>query len=116
MKKEIEIFGTKYESMKKAVDAYGLDYKRFWDRLNRTACERYDLELLVSLQDLDGMKLAFIGLNSQARYEVPWHADYQTTRQVIEHERPDLLKLYDKSHPDGKWNPYKSESVLWERK
>lgn len=110
MKKEIEIFGTKYESMKSAAEASNLNYQKFWDRLNRTAaCKIYDLELLASVKDLRNIQLKFIGLDDRARYKVPWHEDYQTTRQVIAHERPDLLELYDKAHPDGKWNPYKRE-------
>lgn len=66
-----------------------------------------DIELICSLHSIKNIRLGFVGLDGQARYKVPWSEEYQTTRQVIEHKRPDLLTLYDKAHPDGKWNPYK---------
>ena len=54
---------------------------------------------------LNGIELKFIGLDGQARYKVPWSKELQTMREIIEHERPDLLGLYDSSNPTGKWNP-----------
>lgn len=109
MKHAVEIFGTQYASMKKAAEAYGIDYQAFWDRVNRTAgMKQYDVELLVSVpvSNLVGTKLAFVGIDSQARYKVPWSDEYQTARQMIAHYRPDLLDLYNESNPTGEYNPY----------
>lgn len=76
-------------------------------RLQNPRLNKLDLEIIVSIQIIQHITLAFIGLDGQARYKVPWHKDYQTTRQIIAYKCPDLLDLYDKAHPKGEWNPYK---------
>ena len=62
------------------------------------------IELLVLLPRLVGIAIQFIGLDGKARYKVYWSEDYQTTREIIQKFRPDLLSLYDESNPTGKWN------------
>lgn len=104
------------------ITAFGKEYKRLQDllndrtyvnpgtlinRLNRTSTYRfYDIELIVAIEKLKGIVLMTIGLDGRARYKVPWTKEYQTVREIIQHERKDLLALYDKSHPKGEWNPY----------
>lgn len=111
----ITAFGKKYDYMPELGRDLGISkptvYRRFY-RLYKQY-QYIDIEILASVRShMDSIKLAFIGLDGQARYKVSWAEDYQTTRQIIQHERPDLLDLYDKVHPDGKWNPYNRDGAL----
>lgn len=106
-KTKISAFGTSFESIEESVSLVGTNYSVILSRLKRL--NNYDTEIVVSVYNLSGIKLKFIGLDGQARYEVPWTEEYQTTREIIAHERPDLLSLYDKAHPKGEWNPYRKE-------
>lgn len=104
---KINAFGTSFESIEELANLVSTNYGVIISRLKRL--NTYDTEIIVSVYDISGIKLKIIGLDGQARYKVPWYEDYQTTHQVIEHERPDLLSLYDKAHPNGEYNPYRKE-------
>ena len=57
----------------------------------------------------DIVKFRFVGLDNKAYYTVPWNNKPVTTRQIIEHYRPDLLDAYDKHNSTGEYRPYKKE-------
>lgn len=105
----INAFGKEYNRLHDIIEDYpGIRLTTLSNRLNiKEKHWLYDIELLVSVKDLRNVRLKFVGLDGQARYKVSWHEDYQTTREIIAYKRPDLLSLYNKTHPDGKWNPYK---------
>lgn len=101
MGQQITIFGKTYANMEQAIDAMKISVKVPDDDF-----KLYDIELLLSIADLRGTFLRFIGLDTQARYAVMWSHDLQTTRQMLAFYRPDLLDLYDKANPHGEYHPY----------
>lgn len=107
----IKPFNIKYSSLGEMVSKLGInDAQLLRVRLtNIENIKQIDIELIASIPRINNIKLEIIGLDGQARYKAPWMKDLQTTRQIIEHERPDLLELYDKAHPKGEWNPYRRE-------
>lgn len=109
---EIIIFGERYNDIPSISNRFGLNIQTIYNRFSKNY-DKYkciDTELVAALhRKLYNIKLGFVGLDRQARYQVPWSKEYQTTRQIIQHERPDLLELYDKAHPKGEWNPYRRE-------
>lgn len=106
----VTIFGNKYKSIMDAERCFSLPPGMLAHRIKDSPkYKNFDLELLALLKNLNDMQIAFIGLDGKARYKVPWNKDLQTTRDIIEHERPEFLSLYDGSHPDGEWNPYRNK-------
>lgn len=108
----IHVFGRCYESYAEIARDFNIKHSKLLGRISGKNAEKFkhiDSELLVSLNSIVNMQLKFIGLDGQARYKVSWSQEYQTTRKIIDHERPDLLDLYDKVHPKGEWNPYSIE-------
>lgn len=108
MKKQMVVFGIYFNCLLTVAEMlwHMVPYNTLWNRIRRVkGFQCYDVELIATVPDLRGVELQFIGLDGQARYKVPWSDEFQTTRQVIEHYTPDLLEIYDKAHPDGKWNP-----------
>lgn len=63
------------------------------------------IEPCVAVLTTDYLELAYIGLDDKARYKLPWSELPVTARQIIEHYRPDLIDLYDKHNPTGKYEP-----------
>lgn len=108
----IEIFGEQYRSLKDA--AKELRVKNYAKYLKQ-GLNNFDIEIVMSIDDLRGIKLQFVGLDRRARYAVIWSDEYQTTRQVIEYCRPDLLNIYDKTNPSGAWHPVKEAAVIGEQ-
>lgn len=107
MRRRIKTFGTEHANMMAAAKDLGMNYKTMWNRLSRSEEQKiFDVELLVSISNLLGIEIQFIGLDGQARYKVPWSKELQTTREIIQHERPDLLERYNQANPTGRWNPY----------
>lgn len=104
------IFGHRYNSVDELALQYKIPDSKIRNRFKNTCSNNYmDIEILVTVPNISRYNLKFVGLDRQARYQVPWSKEYQTTRQIIQHERPDLLELYDKAHPKGEWNPYRRE-------
>lgn len=105
----INAFGRQYTSISSIIKDYPyMKFNTLSIRLDTTKRHLvYDIELIVGINSLRNIRFVSVGIDGQARYKVPWHKDYQTTREIIAYKRPDLLTLYDKSHPNGKWNPYK---------
>lgn len=110
---KIVVFGKEYKSIIEVEKYFNMPEGIITHRLRDSPRYKdFDLEMLVSIKDLKSIQLKFIGLDGQARYKVPWHQDYQTTREIIRYQHPELLSLYDKSHPDGKWNPYRRQKKV----
>lgn len=107
MRKPITVFGIYFCCLLTAAETICKKrYNTIWNRIHRVErFQSYDIELIVTVPDLRGVRLHFIGLDGQARYKVPWSDEFQTTRQIIEHYTPDLLEIYDMAHPDGEWSP-----------
>jgi len=105
--KKIKAYGNEYPSMRSAAKGLGINYKTLWNRLRRIkGIEKIDTEIVVSMPDMGSIVLEFISVDNKAWYSVPWSPDrLKNTRDIIEHYRPDLLSLYDKSNPNGTWNP-----------
>lgn len=49
--------------------------------------------------------LKFISADLVAYYRVPWSKELKTTREIVEHELPELLERYDKANPNGIYVP-----------
>lgn len=101
---KLDAFG-KVVKLKELEKEYNIDS---WNIIYRTTKLLWDIEIALTVPATANnakINIKFVGLDGQARYKVQWSEDYQTTREVIAHARPDLLELYDKAHPDGKWNP-----------
>jgi len=105
--KKIKAYGNEYPSMRSAAKALRMNYKTLWNRLQRSKeIDKFDTEIVVSIPNILDLKLEFISIDNKAWYSVPWSQDLlKNTRDIIEHYRPDLLSLYDKSNPEGIWNP-----------
>ena len=101
----IKVFNSEYNKYSEASKQFHLKEQLLSRRFNGNRKE--DLEILISVPNLRGVELRFIGLDGRARYKVPWNKELQTAREIIQHERPDLLELYDKSNPAGEYHPFK---------
>ena len=107
----LSAFGTTYKSRRQAAAAFGIPESTFRNRLEND----WDIEVAL-IVSTDSVTLAFMGLDRKAYYRVSWldknSAEYgsgniQTSREIVEHYRPDLLDAYDKSNPTGEYHPYK---------
>ncbi len=106
----INIFGSTYNYISDIPSEYALVNRgMLYNRLNYKNTEKFDTEILIVLQRLNGIRLQFISIDNKAWYKVPWSNKLQSTRDIIEHCRPDLLSLYDSSNPKGEWNPLVKE-------
>jgi len=52
------------------------------------------------------VNLEFIGLNSKTYHSAPWSELPVTTRQLVQHYRPEYDALYYLSNPTGEYIPY----------
>jgi len=98
--KPITAFGTTYPSIREAALAFGIPESTFRFRLQN------NLESEAALICTDQVICRFLGLDARAYHSVPWNSDLVTTREIVEHYRPDLLAAYDADHPSGEYRPY----------
>lgn len=107
----LSAFGVTYPSIRKAAAAFGIPESTLRHRLEND----WDIEVAL-IVSTDSVTLGFMGLDGKAYYRVSWldknSAEYgsgniQTSREIVEHYRPDLLDAYDKSNPTGEYHPYK---------
>ena len=99
--KPITAFGVEYPSIREAASAFGLPHSALRFRLQN------NLESEVALVCTDQVTCRFLGLDARAYHSVPWNSDLVTTREIVEHYRPDLLAAYDAANPDGEYKYYK---------
>ena len=100
-----KVFGHRYSTTTDIIKKFSISKSALYSRVKSNRNRNVDVELLVSVPDMLNIKVKFVGLDGKARYSVKWSKELQTARQIIEHERPDLLELYDNSNPKGIWNP-----------
>lgn len=100
--KKIQIFGTSYNSLTEIAHENKNGITTICNRVNKG----YDLELLKINSNNHRIFLKFIGLDNKAYYSVPWSNTYVTVREILQHYKPELVSLYDKYNPTGKYNPY----------
>ena len=107
----LSAFGVTYPSIRKAAAAFGIPESTLRHRLEND----WDIEVAL-IVSTGRVTLGFMGLDGKAYYRVSWldknSAEYgsgniQTSREIVEHYRPDLLDAYDKSNPTGEYHPYK---------
>ena len=105
---KIEFLGIEYINITELMNELSIHIPR--DMVYRRL-KTPGVELVIALLLIDGdrsnFEAQFIGLNKIAYYKVSWSEDPVSTREIIEHYRPDLLEAYDKSNPTGKYSPYK---------
>ena len=102
----VEFLGTEYGSLKELIQKLRINVMQgtIYCRLRIVGVE---LEVALILEESNyDLKPIFINLDGVAYYNVPWSLDPVSTRQIIEHYRPDLLEAYDKSNPTGEYRPY----------
>lgn len=110
--KGLEIFGERYRSLEDAAkELRAKNYAKYPAK----ELNYFDIEIVMAIDDLRGIKYIFVDKDGQARYAVVWSAELQTTRQVIEYCRPDLLDIYDKTNPSGAWHPVKGAAEIGEQ-
>lgn len=97
----ISAFGVDYPSIRNAAVAFNLPESTLRRRLARGV----DTEIAL-IAPVNNCRLAFIGLNNKAYHRAKWcKLDYATSRQIVEHYRPDLLAAYDAANPTGEYSP-----------
>ena len=97
----ITAFGTRYPSIRAAAAAFNFPESTLRFRL------KHGLEPEAALVATDKETLAFIGLDAKSYCRAAWSRDLVTTREIVEHYRPDLLAAYDASNPTGRYRPYR---------
>ncbi len=97
------IFGKRYEDIRDIIKL--VKYKDIARRFKGIKYKHMDRDILFTIENAQEIKLEFISIDNKAWYKVKWTEKLQNTRQIIEHCRPNILSLYDKSNPKGEWNP-----------
>ena len=97
-----DCMGNEYNSLSHMAKAWGIQPQILNRRLRNC---RFDI--VVALISRDKITLEYIGLDGKARYTLNGNKNkYYTARELIEKYRPDLLEIYDKYNPTGKYEPY----------
>ena len=98
---QIDLMGKKFSSILELVNEYNIAYNTVSRRLQA------GLDKEVAIINIHNIHLKYIGMDNKAYYNIGSNPEYVTARQIIEQYRPDLLDLYDKYNPKGKYNPYR---------
>ena len=98
---QIDLMGKKFSSILELVNEYNIAYNTVSRRLQA------GLDKEVAIINIHNIHLKYIGMDYKAYYNIGSNPEYVTARQIIEQYRPDLLDLYDKYNPKGKYNPYR---------
>lgn len=108
--KDLEAFGFKFKSIRELIrelNIDNIDVTTLQLRLQQECIEIEAVSVIGGTNKHYSYKPRFIGLNNKAYYDMPWSDKPVTTRQVVEHFRPDLLDTYDMCNPTGEYRPYK---------
>jgi len=98
----ITIFGVRYKSLRAAARTFNIAPNTFHRYITTYLT---DPEAVAIASDYL-VRMAYIGSDGRAYHCVPWSRLYVTTREIVQHYRPDLLPIYDKYHPKGKHSPF----------
>lgn len=85
-------------------EKYGIPVETLMERV----AHGWDLFATFVVPVGEKVNLGFIGLNNKAYHYVPWSELPVTTRQLVQHYRPEYDALYYLSNPTGEYMPYLS--------
>ena len=98
----ISAFGVTYPSIREAAAAFGLPESTLRNRLFHGSFVEPEAALVCTAP----IRVRFIGINGKAYHSVQrLNCKYATSRQIVEHYRPDLLAAYDAANPAGEYSP-----------
>lgn len=98
----IVVFGKKYPSLTAAARAFDRPANTFRKYMMNGIEPEAHLSCSHALLCLD-----FIAPDGRAYYSIPFVFGHFTTREIVEHYRPDLLAAYDATNPTGKYKPFR---------